>query len=250
MRRVVVLLACAATLAACTAKKHDECAGLVAATKSAHASVTATNVNAPDASLKDEKRSTDSLAIATGGASETIRALGGTLTSASLQNAARDYANALEATSEAAHAIPPLTEKIGTLTRSIGGSQSASLWTTTLSAADALQQRCKDTSPPHACAYVVPRIAPLPSLANDPDALTKLAGALEGAPRDDQAFWVNLYNLQGTLRVVANALRAVTNETIERRAVTADLDAAKAKLDAALAREPIAESAVEAACTP
>jgi len=250
MIRVVVALACAATLAACDNKKHDECTALVAAAKSAHASITATYANAPDASVKDEKRTATTVSSAAGGAEETIRALAGTLTTPALKSAAITYADVLKDASETARTIPPLAEKISTLDRSIRGGQSANLWASALSAADGLQQTCRETSPPHACAYVVPRIAPLASLANDPDGLTKLAGALEGAPRDDQQFEVDLYNFQGTLRVTATGLRAATNESIEKRAVEADLAASKAKLGAALAREPAVEAAVETVCAP
>jgi len=250
MRGVVVALACAATVVACVDKRRDECVGLVAAAKSAHKAVTTSNANTPDASWRDEKRSAEALSTAAGGASDTIRPLAGASTTVALQNVARDYANALKATSDAAHAIPPITDKIWTLTKSINGSQASSIWATALSESDDLQKRCKEASPPHACDYVVPRLAPLPTLATDPDAIAKLAGALEGAPRDDQQFWISVYNLQGALRTTANGLRALTNETIEKRAVESDLAAAKAKLDTALAQEASTESAVEAACPP
>jgi hypothetical protein len=248
MNRVVVALVCAATLAACTDKKREECTGVVVAAKGAHAAVTATYANAPDASIRDEGHTATSLTNAAVGASGSIRALSETLTTASLKSATAAYASALDDTGEAARAIAPLADKIATLDRSVRGNQSANMWGAALSAGHALQQRCKDASPPHACAYVTPRLAPFESLANDPDALTKLAGALEGAPRDDQAFEIDLYNFEGTLRVAATGLRAALHESEEKRAVEADLATAKAKLDAALTREPVAEAAVEAAC--
>jgi hypothetical protein len=247
MSRVVVALLCAATLAACD-KRHEECPGLVAAANGAHTSIAGAPKETPDASLKDEARTATSLGAAASGANDTMRALGGTLTTSSLKSVTVAYADVLRDATEAARPIPALADKAATLDRGIRGNQASTLWSTALTEVNAFRQRCKAAPPPHACAYVIPRLEPFESLATDPDGLTKLAGQLEGAPRDDQSFEIDLYNFRGTTRTIATALRAVTNETIEKRAVDADLAAAKAKLAAALAREPAAEEAIESEC--